>query len=213
MMLDLAYLSLEVLGGEKPLQLLTYARPFGTVAQPIDNKLKARSSCQDIGNLACKICAVVAIDGDIIDIGQINVCLFETIRNRIARKAGPMFDAPKALFFDGGEQSAVAQDACGRVGVVSIDSEDEHAARLRPWVHWRQQSPANERGPWLCVPIGCLNFNCGARRSRPDCIAKCRKIAITSKKRGELLGAYGVVPLAYCIYNALSEGGRSARRN
>ena len=78
---------------------------------------------RDKSQLAEKIGAAAAVDGDMGDVAQIGFGFLQAIGDRLAWKPGPMLDPSKSFLFGGGDQSAVADDAGRRVGVVGVDPE------------------------------------------------------------------------------------------
>ena len=68
----------------------------------------------------------IAGDGDVVHFGKFHAGLVQAILDRAHRKAGRVFHAVQALFFDGGEQAAVGDNRGGGVGVVCVDAQDDH---------------------------------------------------------------------------------------
>ena len=68
----------------------------------------------------------VARNGDVVHFRQFRAGLIEAKLNRASGKAGGVLDAIEALFFDGGDQAAVHDDGRGGVGVIGVDSQNDH---------------------------------------------------------------------------------------
>ena len=71
----------------------------------------------------------IARNGDVIDVGESEAGFLEAVANGLHGKTGGVFYAIEALFFDGGDQLAVADDRGGSVAVVGIDSQNVHERR------------------------------------------------------------------------------------
>src|SRR5438445_9442456 len=50
----------------------------------------------------------------------------QTVLDRLRRKPGAMLDPIETLLFGGGDDFAVLNQSCGRVAVISVNSEDVH---------------------------------------------------------------------------------------
>ena len=68
----------------------------------------------------------IARDGDVVHFGKLYAGLVQAILNRAHGKAGGVFHAVQALFFDGGEQAAVGDDRGRGVGVIRVDAQNDH---------------------------------------------------------------------------------------
>src|SRR5258708_38511114 len=97
---------------------------IAALAESVQDVTGADPRGQYIAKLAPAIGAVVAVDGDVLDIGQRNACLGEAISDRFAGEAAPMLDAPEALLLDRRDQDAVSHQASSGIGVVGIEPED-----------------------------------------------------------------------------------------
>ena len=73
--------------------------------------------------------AAVLIDGDMIQISQLQTCFAQTIGDRFARKSRPMFYPAEPLFLGGSDQHPIAHQCCGRIAVKRIESQYDHQAR------------------------------------------------------------------------------------
>ena len=52
-------------------------------------------------------------DRDVIDVGQRNAGLGQTVADRLARETAPVLDAPEAFLLDGGDERAVDEQRGG----------------------------------------------------------------------------------------------------
>ena len=68
----------------------------------------------------------IARHGDVIHFSQLHAGLIEAELNRASRKPGGVLDAVEALLFDRGDQAAVHHDRGGSVGVIGVDSQNDH---------------------------------------------------------------------------------------
>ena len=68
----------------------------------------------------------IARDGDVVHFGEFYAGLIQAILDRAHGEASGVFHAVEALFFDGGDESAVGDNRGGGVGVVRVDAQDDH---------------------------------------------------------------------------------------
>ena len=115
-----------VLGGLTVLFFLPWAisTAHATLAQTIQHITRADARGEHIGELAPAIGAIVAVDRDMLDVGQRDIGFGQAISDRFAGEAAPVLDAPEALFLDGGDQGAVLHKAGGGIGVVGVQPKD-----------------------------------------------------------------------------------------
>src|SRR4030095_17037448 len=82
-------------------RLLEVAGDVGTLAalaQAAQHIGRADARGQDIAELAPAVGAVVAVDSDVLDVGEGDAGLVEAVADRFAGKAAPVLDAAEALF-------------------------------------------------------------------------------------------------------------------
>ena len=106
-------------------QLLDQALDLRPVAQPLQQQMRVRPAGRHVGELAEKIGAATAVDGDVRDVGQVELRLVQTIGNGAGREAGPVLDPAKPLLLGCRHQRAVAHDAGSSVGMVGVDPEND----------------------------------------------------------------------------------------
>ena len=68
----------------------------------------------------------IARDGDVVHFGKLYAGLVQAILDRADRKTGSIFHAVEALLFDGGKQAAVRDNRGGGVGVICVDTQNNH---------------------------------------------------------------------------------------
>ena len=81
--------------------------------------------------LAQQMHAPAARDRPDVDVGRRRARHGEAARDRLRRKAGDVLDAGEALFFERGDQDAVAQHRRRDVPVIGIESDDQHPTQPR----------------------------------------------------------------------------------
>ena len=79
-----------------------------------------------IGELPEEIGPAVLIDGDVLDVGQREICLPQAIGDRLGREAGPMLYAAESLLFCCRNELAVANERGGGIAVEGIEAENDH---------------------------------------------------------------------------------------
>ena len=109
MMLDAVYFSEEGITRESHLQLALDRKPFALVTDTIQNEFQIRPLSDRISQPAQEICFWIAVNGDVVDLGELGASLSEAIADCLRRKAGPVLDAPKALFFRCGNNLTIAE--------------------------------------------------------------------------------------------------------
>ncbi len=114
----------ELLLRQVPLEVAGDIGAIAALAQTIQHITRTDARGEHIGELAPAVGAIVAVDRDMLDVGQRDTGFGQAITDRFARKAAPVLDAPEALFLDGGDQGAVLDEAGGGVGVVRVQPED-----------------------------------------------------------------------------------------
>ena len=69
----------------------------------------------------------IARNGDVVNIGRREAGFLQTIADGRSGKSRGVFDAIEALFFDGGNEAAVADDSGGSVAMIGVDAKNVHA--------------------------------------------------------------------------------------
>ena len=94
------------------------------MAQALQHVARADAGGQDIGELAPAIGGIVAVDRDMLHVGERDAGFPEAVADRFARKAAPVLDAAEALLLDGSDEVAVLDEAGRRVGVIGVEAEN-----------------------------------------------------------------------------------------
>src|SRR5581483_1060692 len=114
---------LKVEGFDKGRFEIAHARHiFRAVAQEIE----VGTLAQGIEYFFPQIGAGIARNADVVEVVWGNARRVQAELNRASRKPRPIFLAIKPFFFDGGNQLTIADDACRRAAVVSVNAEDVH---------------------------------------------------------------------------------------
>ena len=144
MVLDHVRRSPELLLRKMALEVARDVGPLAAISQPAHHVIETDARRQREGELAPAVGGIVAVDRNMVDIGQRDPCLAQAIADRFAGKAAPMLDAAKTLLFDRCDEFAILDQAGGRVGVIGVEPENVgHAAMsiirrsLRPVVSYR----------------------------------------------------------------------------
>jgi hypothetical protein len=66
-----------------------------------------------------------------VDVRSLDASHREAGTNGLRRKARPVFDAPKTLLFNGGDERTVAHERGRDIAMVGIDAQDVHSDVLR----------------------------------------------------------------------------------
>ena len=98
--------------------------PLAAVVQPLAQQPNAGSPPQHVAQLARKIGVGIAIERDVIDVGQGQPGFREAISDRLLREPGPMLGPPEALLFGRRYQAAVDHDAGGGIGMEGVEPEN-----------------------------------------------------------------------------------------
>src|SRR5205085_2272455 len=126
MMFDMFDLTTKSFLRERASKFVMHIVPFRPIPQALEHKLQIRTMRSHVGDLARQICSIVAVHRDVAHVCKAQSCFLQTISDGMAGKAGPMFDAPKALLLCSGDEVAFAEKAGRRVWVVGVDSENDH---------------------------------------------------------------------------------------
>ena len=90
-----------------------------------------RGHAQGIKQFGEKTRVGISRDGDMIDVGESEACFLEAVANGLHGKTSGVFYAIETLFFDGGDELAVADNRSGSVAVVGIDSQNVHRVIMK----------------------------------------------------------------------------------
>ena len=132
MVLDGMHGAAELLVRQRLLEVAGDVGAFAALAQPAQHVGRADARGQDVAELAPAVGAVVAVDGDVLDVAERDAGLGQAVADRFAGKAAPVLDAAEALLLDGGDQGAVLDQAGRGVGVIGVQPEDVgHRSRSR----------------------------------------------------------------------------------
>lgn len=96
------------------------------VLQAVGDKLERGAALKGKKRLLHQVGAGVAADANVGQLLRANSCFGQDKTDRLHRKASLVFDAAKALFFNGGDQLAVANQTGGRAAVVGVDAQNVH---------------------------------------------------------------------------------------
>src|SRR5215207_10010541 len=131
-MLDGMHGAAELLVRQSLLEIAGNVGALAALAQPAEHVGRADARGQDVAELAPAVGAVVAVDGDVLDVAQRYAGLGQAVAYRFAGKAAPVLDAAETLLLDGGDQGAVLDQAGRGVGVIGVQPEDVgHRSRSR----------------------------------------------------------------------------------
>ena len=119
-MLDVVDAPLERGLWKGPGQKLGGVAPLFAVPQPLAQQPDAGPSPQDVAQFACEIGVRVAIERDVIDVGQRQPGFRQAIGDCLLREAGPMLGAPEPLLLGGRDQAPVDDDAGRRIGMEGV---------------------------------------------------------------------------------------------
>src|SRR5690242_3899117 len=87
--------------------------PAGPVSQALNNQACAGGMAQSIADLAPEVCLAVLIDGDVMDIAQVDASFIQAIADCLAWKTAKMLDPAEALLFGGGNQFSITNERGG----------------------------------------------------------------------------------------------------
>jgi hypothetical protein len=133
MMLDGMDCAGELLVRQRALQVAGDIGAVLAMTQPLQDITGAHARGQDVGELAPAVGRIVAVDRDVVHIGERDAGFLEAIADRLAGEAAPVLDPPEALLFDCGDEIAVLHQASGGVGMIGVEAEDiGHLAESRP---------------------------------------------------------------------------------
>ena len=59
-----------------------------------------------------------------IEVARLKIACFQAVTNRFGRKAGPMLDPIKALFFNSGNQLTLTEQRSRCIAVIGIDAKN-----------------------------------------------------------------------------------------
>ncbi len=124
MVLDGMYDAAELLLRQVPPQVAGDVGAIAALAQAIQHIGRADARGQHVGELAPAVGAIVAVDRNVLDVGQRDAGFGQAVADRFAGEAAPMLDAAETLFLDGGDQGAILHQAGGGVGVVGVQPKD-----------------------------------------------------------------------------------------
>ena len=131
-MLDRMHRAGEFLVRQGAREIARHVGPVAAMAQALQHIGRAHALGEDIGELAPTVGAVVAVDRDMVDVGQRDACFGQAVADRFTGEPAPMLDAAETLLLDGGQQHAVLHQAGRGIGVVGVEAQDiGHRSRSR----------------------------------------------------------------------------------
>src|SRR4051794_33417714 len=104
MMLDVVQTRFQRLESERLFQLVLDAGNLHPIREPLADRTKRRTFGEDELRALKQPRVRIAIDGNVIDIIEINARFVEAIADRDRREPGPMFDAPESLLLGRGDE-------------------------------------------------------------------------------------------------------------
>ena len=112
-MLHLMHLAGKALTRKGCSQVLGHAGALALVAQAVEHHAQVGPFGERVGQLLAQVGLAVLVYGHMLHLRQGDAGFGKAVANRLAGETRPVLDAPKALFFSGGQQHAIAQQAGG----------------------------------------------------------------------------------------------------
>ncbi len=104
------------------------------VPEAVPDEPDLRPVAEPPGELAPEVRARVAVDGHDVHVAEVEAGLAEAPGDRFGGKAGPVLQPSEALLFDRRDEAAVHHEGRGRVGVVGVQTEHDHARSSCPFM-------------------------------------------------------------------------------
>ena len=82
---------------------------FADVAEAAEDKANFGAVREKIEEATEVVYFRAPIDGDVVELGELDSGFFEAVGDGLGGKAGPVLDAAKALFFSGSNELAVVE--------------------------------------------------------------------------------------------------------
>jgi len=126
MMLDVMQNRFQRLDAEGLPQLFLEADDLRAIGETLTNGADRRALGQDEFRALEEPRVRIAVDGDVVDVVQIDARFIEAVADGDRWEAGPVFDAAEAFFLGCRDEFPVHDDGRRGVGVMGVDSEDDH---------------------------------------------------------------------------------------
>src|SRR5277367_273132 len=101
-------------------------RNTGELGQHFGPLTRERRHADGIPKFGAQPRVGIARHSDVMNLRRRQAGLFEAIANRSRRKSGCVLHAIEALFFDSGNELAVANDSCRSVAVIGVYAKNVH---------------------------------------------------------------------------------------
>ncbi len=96
------------------------------VGEALEDEGRAGPALQDVEGAAPAVDARVAVDGEVVDVGEAQAGILQAPAHGLGGQAGPVLDAAEALLFSRGDELAVLHQGGGGVAMIGVQSEDNH---------------------------------------------------------------------------------------
>jgi hypothetical protein len=149
------------------------------VAQAVFDEAEVGPVAEDEEETAPIVDAGLAVDGDVVEVTEAQAGFAEAEFGGFSGEAGPVLDAPEALFFGGSDDATIANEAGGGVAVVGVEAQDGHTeTSCRPWLFAEgfSKTIVAVRKRWVANVIRCY----GAKRKARG--AGVRRPALPTKR-------------------------------
>ncbi len=133
MMFDIVELRAQVSfrDAEDTCEIDFHVTHFRSVRETILRLTKHAETRRCVQNLLVQVRRRIARDADVVHVLESHAGGIEAVTDRLFGKTRAVLDAIEALFFGGGDQSAVFDDCRRSIAVIRVDSEDVHRASIR----------------------------------------------------------------------------------
>ena len=124
--LDVVNTSLHAFAGKGVGNGLFDGFGLATLLESLKDEFEAGAGTEDEEETAEVVDLGVEVDGDVFEVLETQAGFVQAVLHGEGGETGPVFDAAESLFFDCGDELAVANDGGGGVAMVGVDSEDGH---------------------------------------------------------------------------------------
>jgi hypothetical protein len=129
-MFDALQPACEPISRERPRQLVLHAGALPAGAQLAQHIGEVRPMLSHEQEALQPPRARVAVDGEHRHVRELRARLAQTVGDRLRGEAGPVLDAPKALFLRRSHQLAIHQDGRRRITVIRVDPQNDAHSNL-----------------------------------------------------------------------------------
>jgi hypothetical protein len=110
--------------GKLALERLLDAQPGPRVREPLADQPRRRALRERVDALADEVRLRIAVQRDVIDVGEAGAGRLQAVADGLGGKAGPVLQAAEPLLLRSRDELAVDDEACRRVGVIRVEAED-----------------------------------------------------------------------------------------